>query len=160
MVRIHLSHLHPCSQKLHFQERKGYLASRGFNNLVWHGQWKMWFAGKQWTEHYLSALVIRESVSGKDTSSKGTFCAVLYHNMLGQVGHKVHEIREAHMSGMFYTCICADPTYTHTDTATCMLHEVYDLDMEVFACKWVKIVVQLLFSTTSPSLFSPATLQH
>lgn len=96
------------------RKETGYLTSRGFNNLVWHSQWKMWFAGKQWTEHYLSVLVIRESVSGKDTSSKGTFCAALYHNMLGQVGHKVHEIREAHMSGMFYTCISADPTYTHS----------------------------------------------
>lgn len=76
----------------------------------------MWFVEKQWTEHYLSVLVIRESLSGKDTSSKRTFCAALYHNMLGQVGHKVpvHEIREAHMSGMFYTCISADPTYIHT----------------------------------------------
>lgn len=121
------------------RKETGYLACCGFNNLVWHSQWKMWFAGKQWTEHYLSALVIREKVSGKNTSSKGTFCAALYHNMLGQVGHKVHEIREAHMSGMFYTCISADPTYTHTHThtATCMFHEV---DMGVFACIWVKIV--------------------
>lgn len=95
------------------RKETGYLASRGFKNLVWHSQWKMWFAGKQWTEHYLSALVIRESVSGKDMSSKGTFCA-LYNNMLGQVGHKVHEIRDAHMSGIFYTCISANPTYTHT----------------------------------------------
>lgn len=96
----------------------GYLASRGFNNLVWHGQWKMWFAGKHWTEH---VLVIRESVSGKKTSSKGTFCAALCHNVLGQVGHKVHEIREAHMSGMFYTCISADPTYTHTRLLVCYM---------------------------------------
>lgn len=73
--------------------------------------------------------------------------------MLGQVGHTVHEVREAHVSGMFCTCMSADPTHKHTRThAYGHLYVPWSVWL-VFSCILVKIAIRLLFSATSPWLF-------